>query len=67
MTVYLNGNITPEIHGEADIGHPSGVRQVFIGGRNDNFANFEGKIDEVAIYDRALSADEVAKHFKLAR
>jgi hypothetical protein len=28
---------------------------------------FIGHVDEVAIYDRPLSADEVAKHFQLLR
>ncbi|NQT84437.1 DUF1028 domain-containing protein, partial [bacterium] len=63
VRVYLNGETTPEISGEAATGFPSNVRQLFIGGRNDNFANFEGKIDEAAVYDHALSADEVAEHY----
>jgi hypothetical protein len=29
---------------------------LIIGGRRDVVANFEGKIDEVALYDRALRA-----------
>jgi len=62
VTVYLNGKTPPEICGEAEVGFPPGTKEVFIGGRNDNFANFEGKIDEVAIYGRALSAEEVAEH-----
>ncbi len=65
-TVYLNGNTTPEIRGEAEIGFPPTVRQIFVGGRNDNFANFEGKIDEVAVYDRVLPAEEVARHYAAA-
>ena len=36
----------------------------FLGGRCDNFSNFEGRLDEIAIYGRALSAGEVAAHFK---
>ncbi len=67
VSVYLNGGTVPEISGEADTGFPSGTRQVFIGGRSDDFANFEGKIDEVAIYSRALSAEEAASHYKAAR
>ena len=67
VTVYLNGRTAPEISGEADIGFPSGATQLFIGGRSDNFANLEGRIDEVAVYDRALSAEQVAKHCDIAR
>jgi len=66
VTVYLNGATTPEISGQASIGFPLGAMQLFIGGRCDNFANFEGKIDEVAVYDRSLSANEVAKHYDAA-
>ncbi|MBL7221146.1 MAG: LamG domain-containing protein [Phycisphaerae bacterium] len=66
VTVYLNGNTTPEISGQAAPGCQVSVRQVFIGGRNDNFANFEGKIDEVSIYDRPLKTGEVASHYRAA-
>jgi len=66
VTVYLNGQSKPEISGEAEIGFASGVKQVFVGGRNDNFANFEGKIDEIAVYGRALSAKEAAGHYRAA-
>jgi len=40
-----------------------GTERWFIGGRNDNFANFAGKIDEVAVYDRVLAPEEVARHY----
>jgi hypothetical protein len=62
VTVYLDGNPKPEIVGEADVAEPHGAEHVFIGGRNDNFANFAGKIDEVVIYDRALPPEEVVQH-----
>lgn len=64
VTVYLNGNARPEISGEAEIGYAAGTGQLFVGGRNDGFANFEGKIDEVSVYNRALTSDEVARHYK---
>ncbi|HKB02990.1 MAG TPA: LamG domain-containing protein, partial [Gemmataceae bacterium] len=57
VTVYLDGK--PEMTGEADVTVPAGEGTVFVGGRSDNFANFAGKIDEVAVYDRALSAEEL--------
>jgi hypothetical protein len=56
VRVYLNGNPTPEIEGEALPILP--VPQIFLGGRNDNVANFEGRLDEIAIYDRALTPAE---------
>ncbi len=61
VRVYLNGNKTPEIDGEVDITYPADTGQIFIGGRNDNFANFEGKIDEVAIHNRPLAPSDIAR------
>ena len=34
---------------------------LFFGGSAADIGNFEGKLDEIAIFDRALSADEIAK------
>ncbi|MDI1313561.1 neutral/alkaline non-lysosomal ceramidase N-terminal domain-containing protein [Prosthecobacter sp.] len=61
LSVLLDGK--PEIEGELDITHTT-KDQWFIGGRSDNLFNFEGKIDEAAFYDRALSVDEAAAHYK---
>jgi len=66
ITIYLNGNTTPEISGQAESGFPPEINDLFVGGRNDGFANFEGRIDEVSIYNRALSANEIAKHYQAA-
>ncbi|MCH1439902.1 MAG: LamG domain-containing protein, partial [Rubripirellula sp.] len=50
LRVYLNKNPKPEIDVAIE---PLGNREVatfFIGGRSDNQANFEGRIDEVAFF-----------------
>lgn len=57
VRVYVNGEL--EMSGEADV---SGGTEVFVGGSSTNEANFEGKIDEVAVYDRVLSSNEIAQH-----
>ena len=62
VTVFLDGKA--DITGELESTAKPGEESVFIGGRCDNFANFEGKVDEVAIYGRSLSAADVAAHFK---
>jgi hypothetical protein len=67
IAIYLNGNAVPETSGEMEKGYPDGVTQVFVGGRNDSFANFEGKIAEVSVYDRALASEEAVRHYKAAR
>jgi hypothetical protein len=64
IRVYLNGK--PEFEGTAKSPLPPNVSQFFIGGRCDRDSNFEGRIDETAIYDRALTADEAAKHYGAA-
>ncbi len=55
--IYLNGKL--EI--QAPVNTESIVEDFFVGGRNDNQANWEGRLDEVALFDRALSAVEIKK------
>jgi hypothetical protein len=66
VKVYLNGDTEPEISGEAALAIPAGVGDLFFGGRNDRTDNFEGKLDEVAVFDRALTADEAAGLYRAA-
>ncbi len=56
VRVYLNGVL--EIEGEAK---RSGIAQCFFGGRSDNDSNWEGRLDEIAIFNRALNVEDVAK------
>ena len=62
VTAYLNFAKDPELAGELSPGFEPGTGRLFFGGRSDNFADFEGKLDEAAIYDRVLKADEIARH-----
>ena len=66
VAVYLDGNAQPEISGQVKPTAPPGPRALFLGGRPDGVANFEGRIDEVAIYARALSAEEIGRHYRAA-
>ncbi|HPG67306.1 MAG TPA: hypothetical protein PLO37_10705 [Candidatus Hydrogenedentes bacterium] len=66
VVVYLNGRPTAEIASTAEVSRPADAAELFIGGRSDNFANWEGKIAEVAVYNRALSADEAQRHYTAA-
>jgi hypothetical protein len=63
ISVYLDGNTEREISGEIPSTVPEGSTDVFLAGRNDGFAGFEGKLDEVAIFDRALSGQEAHQHY----
>jgi hypothetical protein len=65
-TVYLDGNTTPEIVANLMAEVEISPCAVTIGGRDDTEATFEGKIAEVACFDRALTAAEIAEHFQSA-
>ncbi|MFT5467731.1 MAG: hypothetical protein ACI8UO_002838 [Verrucomicrobiales bacterium] len=61
VRVYLNGAAEPEIDVESVSNFPESFDTVFVGGRCDRSDSWEGRIDEAAIFDRALSADERKK------
>lgn len=63
VRVYLNGAVEPEIEGRLTPTFPERCGQIFVGARNDRFAPFQGRIDQVAIYDRPLRPEEIAAHF----
>lgn len=52
VRVYLNDSTTPEI--DAEVVGVASAESCFIGGRSDNDSNFEGRIDEVAVFDEPL-------------
>jgi len=66
VTVYLNGDPKPEIEGDLPITYPTDCDGILLGGRNDNFANLQGMLEEIAVYDRALSPAEAKAHFDAA-
>lgn len=59
IRVYLNGNAEPEIQQDSVPASPEELPQFYFGGRSDNADNWEGRLDEIAVFDRALSPDEV--------
>lgn len=66
VRLYLNGDPQPEIDTELASVTPANCHDLFFGGRSDNFANLQGAIEEVAIYDRELTPQEVQTHFQAA-
>lgn len=60
VKVYLNGQPEPEI-----VAQRSDVRatlpQFFVGGRCDGDSSWEGRLDEVAIFDHVLTPAEIEK------
>ena len=57
VSAYLNG----ALEFEADSGPFQSPHECFFGGRSDNASNWEGRLDEIAVFDRALNAAEIAK------
>jgi putative membrane-bound dehydrogenase-like protein len=62
VTVYLDGK--KEIEGTAPATIEAKEGELFFGGRSDRLFGLEGKLDEVALYPVALTAEQVAAHFK---
>lgn len=65
VKVYLDGRPQPEIAGQAGVAAAQG-EEIAVGGGCGSESGFEGRVDEVAVYARALSADEVQKHYQAA-
>lgn len=67
VRVYLNGNPDAEIEGELEPTYSAECSQFYLGGRSDGMFGLEGKLDEVALFDRPLSGQEIAAHYAAAR
>lgn len=64
IKVYLDGKAAPEISVVTEV--PQLKADVWIGGKGDGAAEFEGRLDEVALYARALPAEELQQHYRAA-
>ena len=58
VRVYLNGSPDPEIDATVS-GDASRLDQWFFGGRCDGSENWEGRLDEIALFDRPLTPGEI--------
>ncbi len=59
VRVYLNGAAQPEIETQVPRGGDSTLEQLFFGGRSDRDSSWEGRLDEIAVFDRAVSLEEL--------
>ncbi|MEO6742768.1 MAG: LamG-like jellyroll fold domain-containing protein [Chthoniobacteraceae bacterium] len=59
VRVYLNGQI--EIETKAAANFTADLTQCFFGGRSDNDSNWEGRLDEIAVFEHSLTELEAAK------
>ncbi len=56
VRVYLDGEL--ELEGAAE---PGSVADTMFGGRSDHESNWEGRLDEIAVFPRALSVAEIRR------
>lgn len=64
VRVYLDGRPEPELTAETAL--PEASPNLWIGGTGDGKMGFEGRMDEVAVFNRALGADEIERHYRAA-
>ncbi|MBX3745266.1 MAG: c-type cytochrome [Verrucomicrobiae bacterium] len=64
VRVYLDDRREPEIEGRVVGVGGGGEATLLLGGPGEGDTGLEGKIDEVAVYDRALSWDVLAEQFR---
>jgi hypothetical protein len=67
VRVHLNGARGAEIEGEMTATFADGAARLYWGGRSDGMFNFEGKLDECALFDRALTPDDIAALYAAAK
>jgi Concanavalin A-like lectin/glucanases superfamily/Neutral/alkaline non-lysosomal ceramidase, N-terminal len=58
VRIYLDGSPEPEIVAQAKSPERN-LANIFVGGASHNRDNWEGRLDEVAIFDRALTASDI--------
>jgi len=59
VRVYLNGSHQPEIECSSPAELPDGCAQFAFGGRSDNDSNWEGRLDEIAVFPKALPVEKL--------
>lgn len=59
VKVYLDGGL--DLETRVPPGTPPGLEDWFLGGRSDGQDDWEGRLDEILVFDRALSSGEVAR------
>lgn len=67
-TIYIDGALQSVATLTFPSGNPlSGGGNLYIGGRGDNVANFDGMIDETKLYDGMLSAQDISTLYRSER
>jgi Concanavalin A-like lectin/glucanases superfamily len=66
VAVYLDGAQQAEISAELEPGRGLEAAEFSFGGRHAGDGSLEGKLDEIALYDRSLTPSEIAEHYRAA-
>ena len=56
VRIYLNGEL--EIETQAA---PARFPDLFFGGRSDHAASWEGRLDEIAVFEKALRREDIQR------
>lgn len=66
VRIYLNGRADPDLAGDLERPNFGNEFVVSMGGNGTTDSALEGKLSEVAIYDRPLSTPEITQHYSAA-
>ncbi|QDV36523.1 LamG-like jellyroll fold domain-containing protein [Tautonia plasticadhaerens] len=61
VRIHLDGDPEPEIEAPAVAGSAPRLDQIFLGGRCDGDSTWEGRLDEIAVFDRVLTVEEIER------
>ncbi len=67
VRVHLDGRPVPDLAGTLPLTIGTNTSTVFMGGRSDGFAPWEGKLDEIACFGQALTPTAVSQLYQSAR
>ncbi len=59
VRIHLNGEAEPEIETKCPASFPPGFDRIFFAGRCDGESNWEGRLDEIAVFNRAISPQDL--------
>jgi hypothetical protein len=65
VKVYLNGDANPEIQAAAAKNYNSA--EITLGTRHDGYGPFQGRLDEVVVFDSPLAPEKAQAHFNAAK
>lgn len=66
VRVHLDGRPVPDLEGELPLTLTENGASLFLGGRCDHFADWEGKVDEAAVFPTALEPVAISQLYQAA-